>query len=487
MRERTWWCAAPILAAALIPGCGGWSPSSPTATLPLSPCHVARLAEEVRCGTLETHEDRASGTGRRIAIQVAVLPALRRQAEPDPLLIFSGGPGQGARDFAVAADRYFRTIRRSRDIVLIDLRGTGGSHPLLCPTPADEIETLRSGDWFGPHLRSCARSLDANPALYTHAESLADVDEIRERLGYARVNLWGGSWGTRAALLYALRYPDSVRTLVLDGAVALTMGFPRSAAADAGRALDLVVAQCRADARCVEVYPDLAGDVAALARRLEHGALEGVIRHPRTGAQVRLSLPAPVVWDILRGALYVPQDAVMVPALIRRLLDGDLGPLAAQALRTATVTTDEMALGATMSVLCSEDLPAVADADFAVDASVFGTGYADEWRRRCSGWPAGRRLAEPPTAVSLARALILSGQHDPVTPPRWGEAMARHFTQHRTIVVPGAAHNASFAGCVPDVIADFVARGELPAAEEVACVDRIAWPDVVLGPEVVRP
>ena len=80
--------------------------------------------------------------GRRLSIQVAVLPALRRVVEPDPLFIFAGGPGQGARGLAEAAARFFKRVRRSRDIVLVDLRGTGGSAPLRCPEGADDLAEL---------------------------------------------------------------------------------------------------------------------------------------------------------------------------------------------------------------------------------------------------------------------------------------------------------------------------------------------------------
>ena len=119
-----------------------------------------------------------------------------------------------------------------------------------------------------------------------------------------------------------------------------------------------------------------------------------------------------------------------------------------------------MALGATYSVLCSEDLPRTADVDFAAAAtgSFFGTVYPDGWRARCRDWPAGRPLDTRGATTSRAPALILSGEHDPVTPPRTGTAMARHFESSWHVVVPGAAHNTSFSGCVPDLIARFIAQ-----------------------------
>ncbi|HSC28641.1 MAG TPA: alpha/beta fold hydrolase, partial [Vicinamibacterales bacterium] len=223
-RSRTsWGVALRALVAALL-ALGAYVQHSiegaPPAPLPLVPCHLESLAEQVLCGVHDVYEDRDAASGRRIPIHVAVLPPLRRSAAPDPLVIMAGGPGQGARSYAGLAARYFRQVRRSRAIVLVDLRGTGASNPLECPGAQDEIVALgRGADLFLGSPRDCASGLDADVRHYTHAAALADLEDVRLRLGFDRVNLWGGSWGTRAALLYALTYPHAVRSLVLDGAV----------------------------------------------------------------------------------------------------------------------------------------------------------------------------------------------------------------------------------------------------------------------------
>lgn len=478
--------------AALAVGASFYTSSrQPTTTAPsiaLTPCHIGRLAEELRCGVYRVRENRHAPTGRAIDIHVAVLPALRRQVAPDPLLVFAGGPGQGARDYVDAVDRFFRKVRRSRDIVLIDLRGTGASHPLMCRPMDDDFAVLVDADAVTRHAEECLEALDADPRLYTHAQALADVDDIRQQLGYQQVNIWGGSWGTRAALLYALRYPAAVRSVTLDGAVPLAMEFPRPASGDAQRAFALLTEQCRADPACLSTFPDPAAELEALVRRLDAGPLVARVRHPRTGSLVDVKIPRDAVLDAVRGALYVPQDAVLVLPIVRRALEGDVAPLLAQALRTASATTDEMAIGATMAILCSEDLPVVSAANFETDAagSIFGTGYADAWRSRCRNWPAGPALDDDRAAVAQSPALIVSGEHDPVTPPRWGEAMGRHFRSHWHVAVPGAAHNASFTGCVPDLIAAFIAYPD-GTKLDTDCVVRPSWPAIVLGTEGPRP
>src|SRR4029453_1864453 len=266
----------------------------------LEPCHLDGLAEEVRCGVHEVFEDRASLSGRRLQIQVAVLPALRRLVDPDPLFIFAGGLGQGARGLGGVAARFFKKVRRSRDIVLIDLRGTGGSAPLQCPDTGDDLSvTLEE---IAAQVSQCRDALTANPRFYTHEESLTDVDEIRERLGYETINLWGGSWGTRAALLYALRYPKATRSVVLDGAAPLDVEFPRTVSADANAALTRLLADCAADRECARAFPDPRAMLRELEGRFVAGPVSIRLKHPRTGEPTTALLHGDMVVEIIRGA-----------------------------------------------------------------------------------------------------------------------------------------------------------------------------------------
>jgi pimeloyl-ACP methyl ester carboxylesterase len=469
-------------------GCSSPRASSDTASrIPLAPCHLDRLAEEVLCGSHEVFEDRAARAGRRLTVQIAVLPALRRAAEPDPLFILMGGPGQGARGAAPAVARYFKKIRRTREIVLVDLRGTGASAPLVCPGAGDELAAL-APDVAGPaDVARCLRG-QGDPRQYTHASALGDLDEIRQRLGYRHINLWGGSWGTRAALLYTLTYPLAVRSVVLDGAVPLSTEFPRTVATLAERALQLHLAACEADAACAAAHSGARAQIAALLTRLDAGPIAISLRHPRTGAPTSLTLVRDVVVEMLRVMLYTPADAARLFQIVRHAANGDFGPLIAQFLRSASLSSDSMAFGQTLSVLCSEDLPLVDRADFDRDAAgtSFRASYAETWRRRCRAWPRGPAIAFDRGATTPVPALILSGEHDPVTPPASGEAMSAHFVNRLHVVVPGAAHNASFSGCVPDLIAEFIARGST-APMDTSCAARIAWPRAVLDAAGGRP
>ncbi|HSC28187.1 MAG TPA: alpha/beta hydrolase, partial [Vicinamibacterales bacterium] len=270
-----------------------------------------------------------------------------------------------------------------------------------------------------------------------------------------------------------------VRSLVLDGAVSLGAEFPRSVGRDAQRALDLLLGRCAADEECAAAFPDAKAMVGRLLARFDRGPIAAMLPHPRTAAGVQLTLTRDTVAEIIRVALYTPQDAARLLQVIRHAAQDDFGPLAAQYVHSASMSVDEMALGATMSILCSEDMPPLAAADFdgAGRGTFLGAAYAEAWRSRCREWPAGPPIAIDPGATSAAPTLILSGASDPVTPPSSGEAMGRHFPNHLHLVVPGAAHNASFTGCVPDLIAAFVAQGSAEPLE-AGCIAATPLPPI---------
>jgi pimeloyl-ACP methyl ester carboxylesterase len=459
----------------------------PADRLVLTPCHLDSLAEEVLCGIHEVYEKRTAMVGRRIPVHVAVLPPLRRSAARDPLFILMGGPGQGARSFAPVAARYFKGVRRSRAIVLVDLRGTGASGPLECRQP-DETAALALGpDSHRGHASACLEDIDADPRHYTHASALADLDEVRSRLGYERINIWGGSWGTRAGMLYALTYPHAVRSVVLDGAVSFEESFPRGVARNAQRAMDRLIERCTEDPGCATTFPDPGAELRTLLARLDRGPITVTMRNPRTGVRAPVTLTRDAVAEIIRVALYTPLDAVRLLQGIRHAVQGDYAPIVAQYVHSASSMTDDMALGLTMSILCSEDWPLVAEASFDADSrdTFLRTGYADAWRSRCRVWPAGPPIAVDRQASSNAPALILSGEQDPVTPPASGEAMGRRFPRSVHVVVPGAAHNASFIGCAPDLIATFLDLGTTDL--DTTCVRDVPLPAIVVSDAGGRP
>lgn len=444
------------------------------AALPLSPCHIEGFPEKVLCGSHRVFEDRAARSGRTIDLKIAVVPALRRESADDPLFVLAGGPGQGATKYGPLIPAAFREVRKTRDIVLVDLRGTGGSNPLGCDI-GDPLQI--EGFDAGP----CLRSLKGDPRHYTTAPAMDDLDEVRAALGYEKINLWGGSYGTRAALVYARRHPGRVRTVVLDGAAPFEIVLPLHNAWGAQRALDRLVADCAAEPACRSAYPRLREELDEVFSRLPARAS---LRHPRTGQPVEMTVSRGGFASGLRGMLYTPAHASLIPWVVRSAHQGDFAPFAALSLETAAWSTETMSLGLTLSVLCSEDVPRLRDgeAERAVRGTFLGDFEIETWRRMCAAWPRGP-LPELDGATLDVPALILSGDLDPVTPPRWGEVMKSHFSRALHVVVPGTAHNTSMTGCVPDLIARFLDREPIDAS----CVRKIRRPPFVIDPSGTAP
>lgn len=454
--------------------------------LTLSPCHLEGFREEVLCGILRVPENRATRTGRTIDLKVAVIPALRPESAPDPLFVFAGGPGQGARRYAPFAQSAFGEVRRKRDIVLIDQRGTGDSNPLGCDfgDPLTFLETDGALD-----TAPCLRKLKGDPRFYTTEPAMDDIDDVRAALGYEKINVWGGSYGTRAALVYARRHPERVRSVVIDGAAPFEITLPLHNAWGAQRAMDRLLADCAAEPTCRAAFPRLREELGEVLDRLERGPVRASLRHPRTGQPLELTLSRSTFGSGLRGMLYSPTYSSLIPHIVHAAAQGDFGPLAALSIETAAWSTETMSLGMTLSVLCAEDVPRITDeqAEREVRGTYLGSSEIDAWRRMCSAWPRGPLPADVDRVRPLqVPTLILSGDLDPVTPPRWGEVMKKHFSNALHVVVPGAGHNTSTTGCVPDLIAGFIGQASV-AGLDASCVRKVRRPPFVIDPSGTAP
>ena len=188
--------------------------------LVLDACTLPELNEHALCGELDVFEDRGAGVGRRIRLRLAVPAASGPAAQPDPIFVLVGGPGQSAVDNAASYARLLAPLHAERDLVFVDQRGTGGSNPLQCDLYASQ-PSGPLGDFFPPDaVRMCRADLEqrAELRLYTSVQAAEDLDDVRAALGYERINLEAASYGTRVALLYLRAHSDRVRAAVLRSA-----------------------------------------------------------------------------------------------------------------------------------------------------------------------------------------------------------------------------------------------------------------------------
>lgn len=466
-----------VLTGSLLAGLGSVAAEAQaTSGLTLTPCKLPGLEEEARCGTLEVPEDHGAPSGRRISLKIAVLPALTAvgtASAPDPVFAIAGGPGESA----VAAAPLFAQLleaRGERDVVLVDLRGTGGSNRLDCPLAGgDDDPQAYLGDFLPVEpIRECLgriREGGTDPALYTTWQAVEDLEAVRAALGYGKINLYGVSYGSRTALVYLRSHPDRVRSAALQGVVSTNMKAPLHFAADSQRSLDLLLAECEADEACRAAYPDLKKKLAAVQERLAKAPATAEIEDPKTKKKVRLTIPLDLFNEELRWRLYSDGPSP-IPEYIHRAHEGDFSKLAATILRQrrAIASGAALSIGTYLSVTCAEDVPLIdpEEAKRLARGTFLGTYRVDQQTRACSVWPRGKVPAGFSEGVSSeVPVLLISGERDPATPPQWAEQVARGLSRSRHVVFRRGAHSGR-SPCVRRLLGAFLARGSVEGLDD---------------------
>jgi len=454
----------------------------------LHPCSSSEGPIDAYCGTLSVFENRDTKQGRQIRLWITVLPAVRPES-PDPLVFLAGGPGQGAAQLARQIRDVFRKVQRTRDIVLVDQRGTGKSHPLNCTSVSNTLADVTEPDEAAlARLDACLKGYDADVRFYTTNIAMDDLDDVREHLGYKTFNLYGGSYGTRAALVYLRRHKEHVRSMVLDGVAPTDMRLPLFTSRDAQRALDKLLSDCEASSSCDRAFPGLRLRVRSLLTRLETHPPRVRVVHPRTGVAEDVTIEARIVASILFSSLYSPLTASIVPTLIDDAEHNDFQALFALGL-SGGGDDDNMSLGMRFSVLCTEDAGRVTPSDVERETinTVFGSHLLGPQIAACERWPKG--TVEPTfydPVVSDVPALVLSGDIDPVTPPAWGEEVVKHLSLGRHIIMPATGHGVISTACGLKLIETFIERAS-SADLDTSCVADVHRPPFFVTPAGPEP
>lgn len=431
-----------------------------------APCHARGLLGTARCGVFRVSEDREGENtpSRTLDLAFVVLHALEPdQRAKDAVLQLPGGPG--GPDAALTALAIARSqqlpaaVRRHRDVILADVRGVGRSGGLSCGVPyprglASRFETLFPLD----HAAACRDALDRDAQLdrYTTAATVDDLEELRRWLGYSSVNLFGASYGTRVAQVYMRRHPAAVRTAVLNGVAPVAEPLYVQHAFLLQRALDRLLAECRAETACHSTYPDLDDRLHRLLSQFRERSADVEV------GGTRVSFGAAALSYSLRGLLYARGRELL--GLIHRAADGDIAPLVEfYVTRTDGFGAPNGNAGYHFSVLCAEDIAPLTDevVERATRGTYMGDHFIEAYRSLCRIWPHAKLAPSHWTPVqSDVPTLLLSGGRDPVTPPEGAEAVAAHLSRSLHVVVPNGGHGVG-GPCIERMISQLVASGTL--------------------------
>ena len=472
-----------VTAALALTGCGDQAKTGAVeATLFPIPCRVANVENEVRCATLDVFENRDTRQGRKIGLHIVVLPATARIKEPDPVFVFAGGPGQAASQLARESLAMLGGLNTRRDIVLIDQRGTGKSNGLGCkfvdPDALESIDPAVRAQEDRRRVVDCRDALAARADLtrYTTTIAMADIEDARVALGYEKINLWGGSYGTRAAMEYLRRHPAAVRSVVLDGVAPPSMALPATFARDAGAAYDKMLDACAREAGCAKRFPQLKSDIDELLARAEKSPRKIFLPGTRTGEPREIVISRDAVLSSMFVALYVPQFAAMLPEVLSHAGRGNFAPLLAIGDAFGVFDEEKIFAGMRFSVVCAEDLPRIAASTAGAERAPFGGMFVREMAKACGEWPRGAMAKDFDQPVQSDKpVLILSGALDPVTPPIHGEEVAKSLPRSRHLIAPNIGHGVSAQGCAPRLIKKFIESARVENIDG-ACLARLPRP-----------
>jgi pimeloyl-ACP methyl ester carboxylesterase len=303
-----------------------------------------------------------------------------------------------------------------------------------------------------------------------------DLEQARVALGYERINLYGVSYGSRLALTYLKQYPELVRSLILDGIVPQDEVVGLNVSVDAQQTMDLIFESCLASPECAQAYPELPAAFAALLERLEQEPVSLTVAHPVTGKPTTLAYSRDMLAGTVRLMSYLSETISLLPLLIYTAhSQDDFSLLAAQYLLLTDQLENSVSVGLNYSVICSEDAPFMTP-EQARQASIgaySGEAMGAAIFEICATWPhAAAPEGFKEVVVSDTPALLLSGEFDPVTPPRNGERVAQGLSNSVHLVVQGHSHNLIFRGCLPRLAATFL-ESPSPAGLNTSCVEKI--------------
>ncbi|MGA7541132.1 MAG: alpha/beta hydrolase [Steroidobacteraceae bacterium] len=441
------------------------------------------------CAPFVRPENPADAAGRQIHMRLALIRSSAARPASDLVVFITGGPGESAINDWPEVAPALKSVLEHRDVVLLDQRGTGGSHPLSCPTAAHAAELARKqrATSHAPRqtpaqrqarqaaeIQACLAEIEqtADPRFFTTTDAVDDLIALRHALGDPQFDLVGVSYGTRVAQQYAMRDPTGVRSIVLDGVLPNSAIVGEDIARNLQDALKADLDLCEAEPACLKAFGDPYADLTELRARIDQHPPVVTYRDPDTDEWRTRTLDENTLAVVVRLFSYSPLTAALLPLGLHQALAGDYGPLMAQSRLVGGALGRQVNGGMQWAVLCTEDAPLLKP-DPDAKGTLLGAGFVADLQRQCAAWPRGQMPADfhQPLHTDVP-TLILEGQYDPITPPRYGREVLAHLGDARLLIARGQGHYVMDAGCMPQLVDKFVADLK-PKALDARCLNEL--------------
>lgn len=452
----------------------GFSPSKE------SDCFVPGSTAKLKCKIYSLPLNYDDPDGETVDVFAAVMPSRGGQATKDPLVLLAGGPGQAASEVIQIVDLAFGDLRNGRDVLIVDQRGTGRSHPIACKNIDNDIVTLEA---YSKAVEDCRMQATLPVRHFGFDNIIRDLEEIRASLGYESLNLWGISWGTRSAAHYLRRYPDRVRSVIVDGVLPPQVPLVATVPNSLERAKDLLFADCKNSPTCNARYPDLDGTLDSILTKAKAGELNFNGVNPLTGKQEDIKVDFVSAINGLHALFYNAEITTVIPYVLDEANKGNLKPWLVHSFDAST-RDPAIYIGSFLSIFCGEEMSKVTEAS--IESAAAGNFAEDAhyrlWQAGCKAWDYVPAASDSHAVLeSDIPTLVLSGNLDPITPPSMGDEWGKSFSNSRHIVVDGTGHNTSFSGCMPKLITDFVKNLDVEALDP-SCLDHMKRLPIITGP-----
>lgn len=433
-------------------------------SLQLTRCLPPGAKDSVLCGTYPVFENRTTGKGRKISLSIIVIPASDSSAKLPPVFMIEGGPGVAASSGLSYYSLPGNPYRKQHDIVLVDIRGTGNSNPLHCNSLqyAENLQNRFTEMYPAVAVKTCYDSLSkiADLTQYNTINAVKDLEEIRQWLGYKKINLMGVSYGTRVAQVYMKLFPSSLSGIVLMSPTSFSNRMPLYHAKFAQQGMSRLLSDCKNDSGCFNSFPNIRREFSLLMKRWK----QNPVSYKHTSMQGK-TLYLNITWEMfhtkIRSLMYSPSGLRIVPYLIHEAYTGNLKPFVS--LYSGEPKPDLfLAEGFYLCVTCTEDIPFIKDQEIELQVknTFMGTYRIDQQKKACALWTKGKLPANffQPVASDIP-VLIISGDFDPVTPVSLAKEIAEKLSNSKMIVIPAMSHlfdGLSHEECFDNIVVGFL-------------------------------
>lgn len=452
-------------------------------TIDFRDCLIESAARDrtVQCAWYEVPENHDEPEGKRIQLFITRLPAKKSKKAVDPVLFLAGGPGQSASEAYLHIDYKFGRLNKDRDFYLIDQRGTGHSNYLGCNESLErqyeQFAYEQDAEKIKALLQQCFDELPGDSRFYTTSVAIQDFESVRSALSIKQWNLFGVSYGTRSGIHYMRKHPGAIRTAMLDSLVPPDLPLLQDIATNSQKTLSVLFQRCHDNIDCVERFPDLENEITSLFSRLEETPVITKVENFRTGQLEDISFHHNHLAILIRLYLYSADSlAVLPPLLYETSANNNFAPLLRTYNNLMSSFAGIMAPGMHNAVICTEDYPFLQanEQTLARDEQTYiGARILEAMQLSCDIWPQGvmdEDFKEP--LVSDIPTLLISGEHDPITPPENGEIVKASLSNATHWVLKAQGHFPSVEGCVPYLISNFVTSATTTGMD-ASCLERI--------------